>query len=157
MSSFTKSCQTIRVSTQIKTTTQEFFTSGKVLVSLPNLTSNPGCLINSPLNFVLILNFSIWQYGEWIDVVVDDYLPTVNGELIYICSKDKNEFWTALLEKAYAKIHGRWGRFNCRVLTLPPFFLTKKKTYLVLFHFQLQKSGGRFSCRCNGGLLRWLQ
>ena len=68
------------------------------------------------MNFDLILNFSIWQYGEWIDVVVDDYLPTVNGELIYICSKDKNEFWTALLEKAYAKIHGRWDQLNCRVV-----------------------------------------
>lgn len=37
------------------------------------------------------------------EVVVDDYLPVLDRTLLSVRSKGGNEFWVALLEKAYAK------------------------------------------------------
>ncbi|KAJ8369104.1 hypothetical protein SKAU_G00091320 [Synaphobranchus kaupii] len=47
--------------------------------------------------------FRFWQYGEWQEVMVDDLLPTKKGKLVYLRSSNNEEFWTPLLEKAYAK------------------------------------------------------
>jgi calpain len=60
-----------------------------------------------------IFHFRFWHFGKFIDVVVDDLLPTKDGrQLAYNKSTDENEFWSPLLEKAFAKLYGGYSKIE---------------------------------------------
>lgn len=57
-----------------------------------------------------VFQFCFWQNGHWIDVVIDDFLPCIHFKLCFSQCLSPNAFWVALLEKAYAKLHGSYER-----------------------------------------------
>ena len=57
-----------------------------------------------------IFHFKFWQYGSWVDVIVDDFLPTIDGELLFVQSDDRyvDEDRAIFLEHSFnCKLQGR--------------------------------------------------
>ncbi|EPY82424.1 calpain-13 [Camelus ferus] len=84
------------------------------LAALGSLTQNPQHLqrILADQSFshqyAGIFRFRFWQCGQWVEVVIDDRLPVLNEEYLFVEPCNKQEFWPCLLEKAYAKFHGSY-------------------------------------------------
>ncbi|XP_066991588.1 calpain-C isoform X2 [Anabrus simplex] len=63
---------------------------------------------SSPEQYAGVFRFRLWWCGEWVEVLVDDRLPTVHGRLAFLQAQHSDQFWPGLLEKAYAKLHGSY-------------------------------------------------
>ena len=55
--------------------------------------------------FYFIGHWSVKLYfeGRYVNVVTDDYFPTIDGKLIYSTCEDPTQFWMPMIEKACAK------------------------------------------------------
>lgn len=84
-----------------------------LLATLSSMAENPEDIMamfyNKTLNDAGIYLIYFWINGVKTGVIVDDYLPTQNGQMAFANGKDE-ELWVCLIEKAWAKIHGSYHR-----------------------------------------------
>lgn len=74
--------------------------------------------------------YSVWlcHDGEFVQVVLDDLFPCGPANNLLFSRSNGNELWVLLLEKAYAKVYGRYDKivggiaaFALRELTGAPY------------------------------------
>lgn len=59
----------------------------------------------------------LYSRGVPVIVTVDDYLPTVNGKLVFAKIPD-GAIWVPILEKAFAKLYGNYEALNYNRISL---------------------------------------
>jgi calpain-15 len=86
-----------------------------LLSALSSMAENPSsvadCFITKQTNSCGIYLLLLYINGVRTPVIVDDYLPCINGRLCFARSKGE-ELWVCLLEKAWAKLYGTYARIE---------------------------------------------
>ena len=84
-------------------------------------------------NEVGIYGVKIYKNGETTDIIVDDWLPTLNNRPVF-SHANGHELWVLILEKVWAKLHGSYHAIESglthtalRDLTGAPAFITNIK------------------------------
>ena len=85
-----------------------FVSALSVLAERPRLLQH--LLITQEINDVGAYQVRFCKGGRWVTVTVDDFFPVHkdSGRLAFSHSPN-NELWVALVEKAYAKLHGSYA------------------------------------------------
>eukprot|EP00873_Tetraselmis_striata_P036137 jgi/Tetstr1/456401/TSEL_043135.t1 len=67
-------------------------------------------IVSDDLSQYGLYTFQFYKHGIWHQVVVDDMIPhsARDGAPLFCSSAYDGELWPALLEKAYAKVHGNY-------------------------------------------------
>ncbi|KAG6548076.1 hypothetical protein Mapa_010510 [Marchantia paleacea] len=85
--------------------------------------------------------------GEWVPVVVDDWIPCeARGKPAFATSRKGNELWVSILEKAYAKLHGSYEALDAGVVQDALVDLTGgagEEIDMTSSHVQLDLASGR--------------
>lgn len=65
------------------------------------------CCPHKNVNKYGIYEFKFYKNGQWLGVIIDDYIPMDEDgtKPVFSSCLDPNEVWVMLMEKAYAKLH----------------------------------------------------
>jgi hypothetical protein len=83
-----------------------------LIASIASVAENPALIkrlfITQKYNKQGLYQLRICKNGEWVNVIVDDYIPCKIDGTPKFSRATGDELWVLLLEKAYAKLHGNY-------------------------------------------------
>ncbi|KAK3534565.1 hypothetical protein QTP86_016662, partial [Hemibagrus guttatus] len=77
---------------------------------LLNQVMPPGQCVWGQSGYTGQFRFQFWRNGHWTEIQIDDRLPCIKDTPCFSRCQSPMAFWVALLEKAYAKLHGSYER-----------------------------------------------
>lgn len=87
---------------------------GWILSSITALAERPKLIekvfITKKANAYGMYKLRLRKLGFWLTIILDDYIPCFpEGEPIFGKCAEVNQLWVVLIEKAFAKMYGKYG------------------------------------------------